>query len=303
MHEYPAKFENYYFKKVNSLIPEKTRNQIIMSCKNYMPDDFWEGKPSFETLIMAPFAKIKCAQEYINNIKKNTMNTECFSKRTRNKYGLKSAYEEIYNAFYKVANSQYQKESMRVRIVRESGFTVCPYCNRDYINSRGKKASGAQLDHFYSRLAYPAFSVSLYNLVPVCGNCNRIKSDKNLRIASPFDHNIDWENDIRFSYDLEKLDGEKIVIHAKNELQNNVQAMRLKEAYQIHTKEVRELVDKVTTYNKSQIAEMNIVLEKAKLTENDIKKAIFGSEITHEEMHKIPLGKMLHDLQHILKIY
>lgn len=307
MQEYPADFKKNYLEKVESVISEDIRSRIIKSCENYIPVEFWEGKPSFKALIMAPFSKIKCAKEYINNKKNNIetiMKTECFCKNAQNKHGLKSEYEEIYNAYYKIANSQEQNESMRVRIVRESGFTVCPYCNRDYINSRGGKASGAQLDHFYSRSKYPIFSVSLYNLVPVCGNCNRIKSSKNLDFASPFDLDIDWENDISFSYDLEKIDIEKIVIHANNKfIINNVEAMKLKEAYQIHTKEVRELVDKATVYNKSQIAEIRRVLQKAGLTEDEIKKAIFGNEITRKEMRTKPLGKMLHDLQHLLKIY
>lgn len=303
MQEYSKDFEEIYLNKVKEIIPKETINKIENSCKKYLPEDFWEEGKFFDSLIISPFSKLKSAYEYINNISEYKMQMECFSKRAKNRHGLKCEYEKLYNAFYKVANSQNNKESMRVEIVRQSGFTVCPYCNRDYINSRGKTAAGAQLDHFYSKSKYPVFAVSLYNLIPVCGNCNRIKSDHNITIASPFDHNIDWENDISFSFDLHKIEGEKIIIQAEKELENNVKIMKLKEAYQIHTKEIRELIEKSTVYNKSQIAEMKKVLHKTGLTEEQIKAAIFGNRITCEEMHIRPLGKMTHDLHKILKIY
>lgn len=54
----------------------------------------------------------------------------------------------------------------------------------------------------------------LYNLVPGCGNCNRIKYDDMERFASPFDEEIDWENDIWFSYVPLDMNRKKIVIYA-----------------------------------------------------------------------------------------
>lgn len=43
---------------------------------------------------------------------------------------------------------------------------------------------------FFSRSKYPVFAVSLYNLVPACGNCNRIKSGGSKAFASPFDEKL-----------------------------------------------------------------------------------------------------------------
>lgn len=165
--------------------------------------------------------------------------------------------------------------SMRVRIVKNSGLTVCPYCNRDYINYRAEDISGAQLDHFFSKIYYPIFAVCLYNLVPVCGNCNRVKSDQVTEFASPFDETI----------------------------QNNIKKMRIEEAYQIHDIEVEELLEKRQIYCQTQQQEFQEVLHKIKVSEQQIKLAVFGSKITKETMKTKPLSKMMSDMHEQLKIY
>lgn len=43
------------------------------------------------------------------------------------------------------------------------------------------------MNYFYEKSHYPLFVLSVYNLVPACGNCNRIKSRQNIELASPFD--------------------------------------------------------------------------------------------------------------------
>ena len=159
------------------------------------------------------------------------------------------------------------------------------------------------MDHFYPRSRYPVFSLCLYNLVPVCGNCNRIKHDNMQRFASPFDEQIDWENDLKFSYVPIDINRKKIVINAKGAIKHNVEAMHIEAAYQIHETEVNELLDKVEMYSKTQLAEFREVLDKVDLTEQDMKRMVFGPEITEESIKKRPLGKMIRDLERELKIY
>lgn len=59
---------------------------------------------------------------------------------------------------------------------------VCPYCNRMYTThiSRCGKNGGiirADFDHFYPRSRYPYLSLCLFNLIPSCSYCNKLKSD------------------------------------------------------------------------------------------------------------------------------
>lgn len=163
--------------------------------------------------------------------------------------------------------------------------------------------TGAQLDHFYPRSKFPIFSACLYNLVPVCGNCNRIKHDDTHEFASPFDDEIDWENDIRFSYNLLDNNRIKVTIDAKPPIEQNIKAMRIEDAYEIHEMEVKELREKAQMYQDTQLEEFNKVLGEAELTQQEMKTMVFGPEITKESMRKKPLGRMLWDLERELGIY
>lgn len=301
---YAKPFQKAYWKKAIGKVDKTTQSAIIKSCRKYLPSDFWDGSPSFRKLILAPFQKLKAAQAYINRSKRSEMIRECYARYTADEKILLPAYQTLYDAYKKVADSVESGVSMRVRLVRQTGLTVCPYCNRDYINCRADHVSGAQLDHFFSKDEYPIFAVCLYNLIPVCANCNRTKSNQSAEFASPFDPDIDWNRDITFTYAPIATDSYKIILKSTNPaVQNNIDKMRLPEAYQIHDKELKELLKKKRIYTRTQTQEFQKVLYKVKLKERDIKRAVFGPEITDESIKTTPLGKMTRDLHRQLGIY
>lgn len=301
---YSEEFESAYLNAVERLINKTERDKVIESCRKFLPDDFFSGEKDtwFRTLILAPFEKLKNAETFITNDSDSNrvMKTECFNKKKRQR--IRKLYMKVCDSYSSLAKSVENGTSMRVRIVRSSGLTVCPYCNRDYINSRAEKVSGAQLDHFFSKSDYPLFAVCLYNLVPVCGNCNRIKNAKKILFTSPFDDSVNWEKDIVFSYKGNTLKNLNIIINTNGSLENNIKEMRIDKAYEIHAVEVLELIEKEKIYNSSQRDEFKEVLGQT-LTDFEIKKIIFGPEIKKECMRTKPLGKMLSDLHKELKIY
>lgn len=306
MDRYAFEFEEKYWSVVDRKVSRDIQRKILTSCRKYLPEDFFQSKdnPTFREIILSPFKKLKKAERYIKSKSMSVMNAECFDPRCKNEADINDLYIWLYKAFEKVMDTQRHKTSMRVQIVRESGFTVCPYCNRDYINSRADNVSGAQLDHFYSKSAYPLFAVSLYNLVPVCANCNRIKSDKVKEFASPFDDTIDWNEDIKFGYHPKSLDRIEIDIKSRNPaIINNIDGLRIKEAYQIHELEILELQSKQQAYSESQTEEIQEVLHKLHISDDDIKHIIFGPKIMPSDMRKKPLGKMLSDIHKEMKIY
>ncbi|MCM1117971.1 MAG: hypothetical protein NC543_01215 [bacterium] len=299
--------EEKYWACVSDYFSLSEQKRIACCCNKFMPQDFFSTEACFKELILAPYDKIKRAYQYIES-SKGVMENECFCINNTGKREKKSLYKKLYDTYEKVSqklihNIDDNEEKMNVFLVKQTGFTVCPYCNRDYINCRSEKLAGAQMDHFYPRSRYPVFSLCLYNLVPVCGNCNRIKHDNMQRFASPFDEQIDWENDLKFSYVPLDMNRKKIVINAKGAIKQNVKAMHIETAYQIHEMEVNELLDKVEMYSKTQLEEFREVLDKVELTEQDLKRMVFGSEITEESIKKRPLGKMIRDLERELKIY
>lgn len=301
---YTEEFEETYWKAVGKKISDSMQKDIVDSSKNFLPEDFWGGEdPTFKRLILAPFEKLKKAKQHMDDpINFQAMRKECFDQNQTDV--LNSDYMKLVETYRKVADSEEDGCSMRVRIVMNSGLTVCPYCNRDYINYRAENISGAQLDHFFSKKKYPFFAVCLYNLIPVCGNCNRVKSDQGAEFASPFDETIDWEKDITFHYESDIGSKARIVIKSEKEaVQNNIKKMRIEEAYQIHDAEVEELLEKKQIYCQTQRQEFRDVLHEIEVSEQQIKLAVFGPKITKETMRTKPLGKMMSDLHKKLGIY
>lgn len=304
---YSKVFEEEYWDAVTEKIDISIRKKIVVNCKQFLPNGFFTGNANecFKELILAPFEKLKKAEEYITENTMSNMKIQCYRKSNNVNPPLRKAYKTIHDSYKKLASSTLDGVSMRVRIVKNTGLTVCPYCNRDYINCRADNVSGAQLDHFFNKAKFPLFAICLYNLVPVCSNCNRIKSAKQLVFASPFDDTINWDEDITFSYNGNTIKDMNVIINAKGNLGHNIEGMRIDEAYQIHGTEVLDLIEKEQMYNSTQKQEFIEVLAEAgfELTDIEIKKIIFGPEITEECMRTKPLGKMMRDLHKELKIY
>ncbi len=58
----------------------------------------------------------------------------------------------------------------------------------------GKGLAKFQFDHFYPKDKYPYFSLSLYNLIPSCANCNHRKRNTEMDIRKhfhPFYNSVD----------------------------------------------------------------------------------------------------------------
>ncbi|MFS1989749.1 HNH endonuclease [Vibrio splendidus] len=69
------------------------------------------------------------------------------------------------------------KKTLAMKLLSESEVYVCPYCNihnikSDNYENKTKRSYRPALDHFYPKSKYPFFALSLYNLVPACGECN-----------------------------------------------------------------------------------------------------------------------------------
>ena len=62
------------------------------------------------------------------------------------------------------------------------GLKACPYCNAQFIVGISKSGKAfCHFDHIYSKSEYPYLSISYFNLVPCCSNCNQAKSDLNIQ--------------------------------------------------------------------------------------------------------------------------
>ncbi|WP_052090950.1 HNH endonuclease domain-containing protein [Desulfosporosinus sp. HMP52] len=208
------------------------------------------------------------------------------------KYVKDSLFNNIYKAYGKLDNNW---------LINELGITVCPYCNRDFINNRGKSTS-AQLDHFFPRSRYPIFAVSLFNLIPSCYACNHIKLVNEIAV-SPYNYKFDYKNALKFSYtplssdylnDHKQL---KVDINIKQkDIYSNIKVMRIDKAYELHADYVQELIKKSKVYNKVQILEYLREYPGLFSSKEELLRIIFGNYIQEKDFGKRPLAKLTVDI-------
>lgn len=122
---------------------------------------------------------------------------------------LKSLFNYT-NRFVKGCNSEQWDTGQYIKMMIDAGLMYCPYCNSHlleaYQTSGGKMHKGP-LDHFYDKNRYPYLALSVYNLVPVCDQCNHEKLSKPTSIVShthPF--HDDFHGLVAFSVDEKPLD-------------------------------------------------------------------------------------------------
>lgn len=291
--------DNNLIANVDSIIKERS-SQIIELFRKNNSKEFNTFFEYFKELVLM---KPEDMEKYVyQNKDNNTGNWEC----------IKSLYnlsEEI--------NVDGKLEKINTFMVRNfidsggKGLLVCPYCNRNYVNNRGK-ALGSEMDHFYNKNKYPMFAISLYNFIPSCSTCNRIKGIKELKI-NPFLR--DDTNRIKFDITID-VDGYKIdFMHDLNgdaEGKNNIEelkkdvidTLRLDEAYKIYDVEIKEMVERERKFD-SEYREYlkKIFPEEGSELEKKIDVLIYGDVVftPDEELVNKLLGKFKKDVYEKIK--
>ena len=206
-------------------------------------------------------------------------------------------------------------------LVRITGVTVCPYCNRNFINVT-EEANTSQLDHFFPKNEYPLFALCFYNLIPSCYGCNNKKSTSKFYI-SPYDESItDIDELLKFSLNIKSADfinnSESIDIIIKDDISEeelkqleskdklSVRQKLLKDKYVIDTRNlyklhadiVQELLWKHEIYNKDYKAGLcQIFADSSKyFSDSEIDRMIVGYYTDQENYGNRPLSKMVTDI-------
>lgn len=152
--------------------------------------------------------------------------------------------------------------------------------------------------------------MSLNNLVPCCGNCNRVKSEKSFGI-SPFDDSLKgwkWDDQQIFRFEQNSLDSFEVKLDVdfstlnkdiKKKLKDNFVGLKLEKAYSIHSKEVKKWHDLNLEYGKTQLEEIS---RKLNISEETLRKMIYGIDYSELDLRNEPLAKFKHDILRQLKI-
>lgn len=263
----------------------------------------------FEKIIGANKKEI---DKYIINYKEylNSQNIE-FQSIEKMREGKKrnkvlKALLSLHNTYENFASEWNEK------IVDAIGTRTCLYCNREYVIKYSNKTT-AELDHFYPRSLYPFLSISFYNLIPSCKNCNsKFKGDADTflpenRILYPYaqklNDNMSFKLNIKDSSFLHDKDGFKIDIKTKNdESKESKKLFKLDELYQEHKDIVLELIQKREIYPASYIDELFTQYE-GTLFKNreDVLRLITGGYIEGKDLDKRPLSKLIKDISEELE--
>ncbi|WP_156034634.1 hypothetical protein [Clostridium sp. KNHs205] len=196
----------------------------------------------------------------------------------------------------------------RREFLSELEVTVCPYCNRNFVNS-ARKRTMCDLDHFFDKDTYPILAVSFYNIVPVCHSCNHIKASQRISYSS---HNQKYKTDdlVTFDYYIKGMDflvDKKqlgIEIETAMELEDNVDILKLREVYQIHTDVVQECIKKAIIFEPEYLNFLYYTYEELFESEEELYRIVYGDYIMEEAYGKRPLAKLTSDIiSDLLEIY
>ncbi|WP_048792024.1 HNH endonuclease [Streptococcus cristatus] len=296
--------------------------EFIKLIKNNLEYEFLEAlKESFPDKVDI-FIEMIISQKSFNDLAKNHIFDGIYTIKL-NKSLCNYAIEK-YKEKLEYRYNQINKKAL----VRITGITVCPYCNRNFINVT-EEANTSQLDHFFPKNEYPLFALCFYNLIPSCYGCNNKKSTSKFYI-SPYDESItDIDELLKFSLNIKSADfinnSASIDIIIKDDISEeelkqleskddkseskdklSVRQKLLKDKYVIDTRSlyklhadiVQELLWKHEIYNKDYKSGLcEIFSESGKsISDSEIDRMIVGYYTDKENYGKRPLSKMVTDI-------
>ncbi|MBE2975811.1 hypothetical protein [Priestia megaterium] len=204
-------------------------------------------------------------------------------------------------------------------LVERLNISICPYCNRQYINTliKDEKRARAVLDHFYAKSLYPYLALSLYNLIPCCHFCNStFKGDKDFYNNEPiYPYEEGFSNDAKFETDFEnqKLYDYKYLLGLSDNFKINIkvyskdtdkikkinrsnQVFYLEDMYSFHKDYVRELIRSIIINNKSRIDEIYKTYQGAFKSRKEVVQMMFLNFREESDLGKRALSKLTKDI-------
>lgn len=179
-------------------------------------------------------------------------------------------------------------------LARRLNVRTCPYCNRHYtftVEKKGKRNSiRPQFDHFLPKSIYPLTALCLYNLIPSCPDCNKVKLEKPLKIH-PFEDSFD-DNGLMFEANF--LD---FSVKIKNgDSHPNVQHLALNELYAQHSDLAEDLYKKAIAYSSDYYKTLIDSFSGLGMTETDLDKLIWGNSFSIDDHLSRPFSKFTRDI-------
>ena len=299
------------------IIVDRTKNtrEFIDLIKKNLKSEFVKDFEDIFADIMDILVEMMSSKKSFNDLVQSYKFDGIYTKKSHTK--LKDYIVERYK---EKLESHYNKIDKK-ELVRITGVTVCPYCNRNFINVT-EEANTSQLDHFFPKNEYPLLALCFYNLIPSCYGCNNKKSTSKFYI-SPYDESItDIDELLKFSLNIKSADfinnSESIDIIIKDDISEeglkqleskdklSVRQKLLKDKYvidtrslyKLHTDVIQELLWKQEVYSNSYKIKLEEILATSdkKFSKYEIDRMIVGYYTDKENYGKRPLSKMVIDI-------
>lgn len=151
---------------------------------------------------------------------------------------------------------------------------TCYYCNSQYtltFKIQNLESVKFQIDHIFPKKKYPYFSISLYNLIPSCANCNLNKGDGDFwiedychpyleSIGDRFKFSLSKESDKILYGDSENVDFDDVSISITNlsdtKVSNHNQLFDIEGMYSNFSEIAKEIIALGYLYPKSKREEL-----------------------------------------------
>lgn len=208
--------------------------------------------------------------------------------------------------------SAYRQKEEFLKHFKKLNIKSCPFCNNNYIYFYKKDASDeyntlATLEHYYPKAEYPFLSLSFYNLIPSCSNCNS-KFKGNLSHVGNILHPYyeDFDEKATFSVSVDCLpagkDIELSIVLKQNDIsdtrcEKSIERFQLDKIYEEHRDIAKEIWNKAQVYNDDRIDELYKSFYKALgYTKDDVKNFVFCSYLSKNDINKRNHTKLTQDI-------
>ncbi|WP_047414682.1 HNH endonuclease domain-containing protein [Cellulophaga sp. Hel_I_12] len=256
----------------------------------------------FESIVMIRPNDLKIAKDDFDIIINGSIMASQ-NREFKNELLKRMDYSGLRNVFY-------------AKYFEASGLKSCIYCNSQLAVTvrtlNGKRSAKFQVDHFYPKSDYPCFSISFFNLLPVCGSCNNVKRSGMVNFNVYSDDPIDLrESPFTFQIDKKSLVSYRVngtVENLKIEFDDSEKKgyndqFDIEGIYSTQKDLAEELILKALIYNKNYLESLRNSFKK--LYPNKIPMAerlLVGNYTNSKDIHKRPMSKFTQDIARQLKL-
>jgi DNA uptake protein ComE-like DNA-binding protein len=172
------------------------------------------------------------------------------------------------------------------------------------------------LDHIIPQNSHKFYSLCLYNIVPACYSCNskfkranEFKLNDDLKFITPTSESYTLNKDFHFKIFFQKrienikseydfnLDAE--ITNNQEHIQTYLRTFKILGRYAFHKNQIIRLIEKKVKYSDSRIKELS---KQTGLSEDELKRLVFGEELFDKDLSNEPLVKFKRDIAENINI-